>query len=53
MARRLRIEYAGPFYHVIRRGDHGEAIYRDDEDRERFLTWMGEICGRTIESKMF
>ena len=36
MARRPRIEYAGPFYHVISRGDHGEAICQDDEDRQGF-----------------
>jgi len=53
MAWRPRIEFAGAFYRVISRGDHGEAIYRDDEDRKRFLTWMDEVCGRTIESKMF
>ena len=47
MARRLRIEYAGPFYHVISRGDHGEALYQDDEDRKRFVASMGEVSGRT------
>jgi len=47
MARRPRIEYAGAFYHLISRGDHGEAICRDDEDRKRFLVCMGEVCRRT------
>ncbi len=53
MARRPRIEFAGAFYHVISRGDHGEAIYQDDEDRKRVLTWMGEVSGRTRKGKMF
>jgi hypothetical protein len=37
MARKPRIEFAGAVYHIISRGDRGEAIYEGDEDRERFL----------------
>ena len=37
MARKLRIEFAGAVYHVISRGDRGEGIYQDDEDRRLFL----------------
>ena len=33
MARRPRIEFSGASYHVMSRGDHGEAIFDDDEDR--------------------
>ena len=29
------------------RGDHREAIFRDDQDRELFLETLGECCGRT------
>jgi putative transposase len=47
MARKPRIEYAGAVYHVISRGDRGEAIYQDDEDRRLFLQFLGEICDRT------
>lgn len=47
MARRPRIEFAGAFYHVISRGDYGEAIYQDDEDQKRFLMCVGEVCERT------
>jgi len=47
MALRPRIEFSGAFYHVISRGDHGEAIYRDDNDREGFLICLGEVCERT------
>ena len=41
MARPLRIEYAGAFYHVINRGQRQEAIFDDDRDRERFLSCLG------------
>ncbi len=47
MARQLRIEYAGAIYHVMSRGDRREAIFRDDEDRRRFLTTLEEACGKT------
>ena len=44
MARPLRLEFAGALYHVTARGDRQEAIYEDDEDREAFLTVLGEVC---------
>src|SRR6266853_356325 len=47
MARKARIEFAGAVYHILDRGDRREAIFRDAEDRERFLTTLGEACGRT------
>jgi len=47
MARQLRIEYAGAIYHVMSRGDRREAVFQDDEDRRRFLTTLGEACGKT------
>ena len=31
MARKLRVEFPGAVYHVVSRGDHQEAIYRDDD----------------------
>ena len=34
-------------YHVMNRGDHREAIFRDDEDRERFLSTVGQTCAKT------
>lgn len=37
MARPLRIEYPGAFYHVLNRGQRQEVIVEDDRDRERFL----------------
>jgi REP element-mobilizing transposase RayT len=47
MARKLRVEYPGAIYHVMNRGDRREPIFRDDEDRGRFLTALGEACGKT------
>ena len=36
MARQLRIEYEGAFYHVTSRGNQKERIFWDDKDREEF-----------------
>jgi len=47
MPRQVRIEFAGAMYHVMARGDHREAIVRDDKDRKTFLRTLGEACGRT------
>lgn len=47
MPRPLRIEYAGACYHVMSRGDRREAIFADDEDRERLLAALGEACAKT------
>jgi putative transposase len=46
MARPLRIEFAGALYHLTSRGDRREAIYEDDEDRQRFLAVLGEVAER-------
>lgn len=37
MARQLRIEYPGAFYHVFSRGNQKQAIFLTDEDRHFFL----------------
>ncbi|MDD5557924.1 MAG: hypothetical protein PHN82_11870 [bacterium] len=37
MARPLRIQYEGAWYHVTSRGNEKAAIFRDDHDRSRFL----------------
>lgn len=47
MARPLRIEYAGAVYHVMARGNQGQAVFRDDHDRRRFLDVLGEASGKT------
>jgi len=45
MARPLRIQYAGAFYHVTSRGDAGEDVYRDDADRRAFLQILEKVIG--------
>jgi REP element-mobilizing transposase RayT len=47
MARKLRVEYPGAIYHVMNRGDRREEMFRDDEDRQRFLATLGETCAKT------
>jgi REP-associated tyrosine transposase len=46
MARPLRIEFEGAVYHVTSRGDGGEDIYLDDEDRDAWLEALGFACER-------
>jgi REP element-mobilizing transposase RayT len=43
MARPLRLEYLGAWYHVTGRGNERRAIYRDGRDRERFVRLLGEL----------
>lgn len=45
MARQLRIEFNGAFYHITSRGNLRERIFFDDGDRRTFL----EILKRTKE----
>jgi len=47
MARTVRIEYAGGFYHVMARGNRRGPIFLDDDDRKFFLKALSEACGRT------
>jgi REP-associated tyrosine transposase len=47
MARKLRVEYPGAIYHVMNRGDRREPIFKGDQDRERFVTTLGEACLKT------
>ena len=44
MARALRIEYPGAFYHVYNRGHRQEPIVVDSRDRERFLLDLGRMA---------
>jgi REP element-mobilizing transposase RayT len=48
MARKLRVQYPGAIYHVMNRGDRREPIFKDDQDRRRFLETLGEACDKTI-----
>jgi REP element-mobilizing transposase RayT len=42
MARQLRIEYPGAFYHIISRGNQKQAIFLQDQDRRHFLAYLAE-----------
>jgi len=46
MARPLRIEYPGAVYHVISRGNGRNDIYKDDQDRQNFLSILGSVVKR-------
>jgi len=46
MARPLRVEYPGAYYHVINRGNAGENIFSCDWDREKFLEYLGKAAER-------
>jgi len=46
MARPLRVEFRGAFYHVINRGNGGEKIYISRRDREKFLEYLQKAVGR-------
>jgi putative transposase len=45
MARPLRIERSGGWYHVISRGNERKPIFRDDRDRRHFLELLGKLVG--------
>ena len=47
MARKLRTQYAGAIYQVVNRGDRREAIFEEDEDRQRLLETLTEGCEKT------
>ena len=41
------MQYVGAVYHVMNRGDRREPIFKDEEDRGRFLGTLGEACLKT------
>src|SRR5579859_510916 len=47
MARKLRVQYPGALYHVMNRGDRREPIFKDDQDRARFVETLAEACAKT------
>ena len=40
MARPLRIEYPGAFYHITARANEGKELFKGKKDRERFLYYL-------------
>ena len=43
MARQLRIEYAGAFYHVFSRGNQKQPVFLSDDDRNYFLNNLRKV----------
>jgi REP element-mobilizing transposase RayT len=46
MARPLRVEYPGAFYHVINRGNHREKIFKSARDHEKFIQYLEKAAER-------
>ena len=46
MARPLRIQYPGAFYHVTSRGNERKAIFKNKRDREKFLSYLESASER-------
>ena len=46
MARPIRIEYPGAFYHVISRGNERKAVFRQERDYELFLETLKDSSER-------
>ncbi len=46
IARPLRIEYPGAFYHVVQRGNEKRERFTSDSDRERFLSYLENLNTR-------
>lgn len=43
MARKLRVWWPGAGYHIMSRGNHRLEIFRDDEDRQVFLSMLTQV----------
>ena len=46
MARPLRIEYPGAYYHILNRGNAGERIFVSHRDKEKFLEYLEKAVQR-------
>ena len=46
MARPLRIQYPGAFYHITTRGNEGKEIFRSRQDRQKFLFYLESATQR-------
>lgn len=46
MARPLRVEYPGAFYHVIARGNNREKLFKNDRDKKKFIEYLEKAVGR-------
>jgi len=48
MARPLRIEYAGAWYHVMNRGTGRKQVFKTDEQRQYFLSLLSQTSDRFL-----
>jgi len=46
MARALRIQFPGAFYHVTSRGNEQKAVFKSVRDREKFLSYLESATER-------
>ena len=46
MARPLRIQFPGAFYHVTSRGNERKAVFKSKRDRENFLEYLESATRR-------
>jgi putative transposase len=46
MARPLRVEYPGAWYHVINRGNHREKIFKSARNHEKFIQYLEKAAER-------
>ncbi len=46
MARPLRLEFPGAFYHIMNRGNAGETLFKSKRDRERFVKCLANAVER-------
>ena len=46
MARPLRIEFSGAFYHVTSRGNERKPVFKSKRDRERFISYLASATER-------
>jgi hypothetical protein len=46
MARPLRIEYSGAFYHITSRGNERKEVFKSQRDGEKFLFYLGSATER-------
>lgn len=47
MARALRVEYEGAWYHVMARGNRREAIFLEEGDQAMMMETLGEACEKS------
>jgi putative transposase len=46
MARPLRIEYSGAFYHITSRGNERKPVFKGNRDREKFVSYLESATER-------